>query len=108
MTARLACLHSDEASLVLECPPKGAPLWRHLGARVDVEGLAPLSATRTGASFSLDGDVPFQSQELAQQPGGLGLGHGERTLLCIPWSHVAGLCGVVLPFLQNASRPSGG
>lgn len=24
---------------------------------------------------------------------------GERTLLCIPWSHVAGLCGVVLPFL---------
>lgn len=23
----------------------------------------------------------------------------ERTVLCIPWSHVAGLCGVVLPFL---------
>jgi long-chain acyl-CoA synthetase len=34
----------------------------------------------------------------------LKLGHGERTLLCIPWSHVAGLCGVVLPFLQNGSR----
>jgi len=27
------------------------------------------------------------------------LGCDERTLLCIPWSHVAGLCGVVLPFL---------
>ena len=34
----------------------------------------------------------------------LHLGHGERTLLCIPWSHVAGLCGVVLPFLQNGGR----
>ena len=34
----------------------------------------------------------------------LRLGHGERTLLCIPWSHVAGLCGVVLPFLQNGGR----
>jgi long-chain acyl-CoA synthetase len=33
----------------------------------------------------------------------LKLGHGERTLLCIPWSHVAGLCGVVFPFLQNGS-----
>ena len=30
----------------------------------------------------------------------LGLGHDERTALCIPWSHVAGLCGVLLPFLH--------
>jgi long-chain acyl-CoA synthetase len=28
-----------------------------------------------------------------------GLGEQERTALCVPWSHVAGLCGVVLPFL---------
>ena len=34
----------------------------------------------------------------------LKLGHGERTVLCIPWSHVAGLCGVVVPFLQNGCR----
>ncbi len=34
----------------------------------------------------------------------LGLRHGERTLLCIPWSHVAGLCGVVLPFLRYGAR----
>ena len=27
------------------------------------------------------------------------LREGERTALCVPWSHVAGLCGVVLPFL---------
>ncbi|MDB5817207.1 MAG: AMP-binding enzyme family protein [Rhizobacter sp.] len=27
------------------------------------------------------------------------LGGEECTALCIPWSHVAGLCGVVLPFL---------
>ena len=25
---------------------------------------------------------------------------GERTILCVPWSHVAGLCGVVMPFLH--------
>ena len=25
---------------------------------------------------------------------------GERTILCVPWSHVAGLCGVLLPFLH--------
>lgn len=24
----------------------------------------------------------------------------ERTLLCVPWSHVAGLCGVLMPFLH--------
>jgi O-succinylbenzoic acid--CoA ligase len=30
----------------------------------------------------------------------LGLGQDERAVLCIPWSHVAGLCGVLLPFLS--------
>lgn len=30
----------------------------------------------------------------------LALPPGEKTVLCIPWSHVAGLCGVVLPFLH--------
>lgn len=30
----------------------------------------------------------------------LGLGSGEVSALCIPWSHVAGLCGVVLPILD--------
>jgi acyl-CoA synthetase (AMP-forming)/AMP-acid ligase II len=34
----------------------------------------------------------------------LGLGSDERAALCIPWSHVAGLCGVVLPFLQLGGR----
>ena len=24
----------------------------------------------------------------------------ERTVLCVPWSHVSGLCGVVMPFLR--------
>ena len=68
MTANFAFLHSDEASLVLECPADGAPLWRHLGARVDAGGLAPLATTRTGASFSLDADVPFSTLP----PAGLG------------------------------------
>ncbi|MFM5932027.1 MAG: alpha-galactosidase [Novosphingobium sp.] len=68
MTARLALLHSDEASLVLECRADGPPLWRHLGARVDADGLALLSTTRTPASFSLDEDVPFT----LLPPAGLG------------------------------------
>ena len=27
------------------------------------------------------------------------LGDDERTLVCVPWAHVSGLCGVVVPFL---------
>ena len=27
------------------------------------------------------------------------LGSQERTLVCVPWAHVSGLCGVVMPFL---------
>ncbi|HVF64223.1 MAG TPA: class I adenylate-forming enzyme family protein [Casimicrobiaceae bacterium] len=34
----------------------------------------------------------------------LKLERDERTILCIPWSHVAGLCGVVLPFLRDGAR----
>lgn len=61
MSATLAQLHSPEASLVLECRADGAPLWRHLGARVDAHGLAALGDGRTPASFSLDDDVPLAS-----------------------------------------------
>lgn len=68
MSAKLAVLHSDEASLVLECRADGPPLWRHLGARVEVDGLAPLSDGRTSASFSLDHDIPLSSLP----PSGLG------------------------------------
>ncbi len=28
-----------------------------------------------------------------------GLGEDERTLVCVPWAHVSGLCGVIMPFL---------
>jgi long-chain acyl-CoA synthetase len=28
-----------------------------------------------------------------------GLGADERTLVCVPWAHVSGLCGVIMPFL---------
>lgn len=66
MTARLALLHSDQASLVLECRAGGAPLWRHLGALVDAAELPPLAAGRTPASFSLDRDVPL---DCAPVPG---------------------------------------
>lgn len=59
MTERLVSLHSEQASLVLELNEQGAPLWRHLGARVDPTALVPLAEVRTAASFSLDTDVPL-------------------------------------------------
>ena len=65
---RFVYLHTAEASLVLECRDGAPPLWRHFGARVDPAGLHPLAEGRTGASFSLDTDVPLS---LAPQ-GGLG------------------------------------
>ena len=68
MTAQLACLHSAEASLVLECREGAAPLWRHLGARVEPGALSPLADGRTAASFSLDEDVPLSTAP----PAGLG------------------------------------
>jgi len=68
MSTAFAQLHSAEASLVLECRAAGAPLWRHLGARVDVGDLAALADTRTPASFSLDRDVPLSTVP----PAGLG------------------------------------
>lgn len=61
MTVHFASLHGAEASLVLECPPGSAPLWRHFGPRVSIEGLGSLRAARTSASFSLDHDVPFST-----------------------------------------------
>ena len=68
MERRLALLHSAEASLVLECCDLGAPLWRHLGARVELGELPPLADARTAASYSLDQDVPLSGAP----PAGLG------------------------------------
>ena len=68
MAARLAILHSAEASLVLECATGGAPLWRHCGARIEPGALAPLTDARAAASFSLDQDVPLATVP----PSGLG------------------------------------
>lgn len=68
MLAKLACLHSAEASLVLECREAAPPLWRHCGARVDGGGLPALAKERGPASFSLDDDVQIS----AAPPAGLG------------------------------------
>ena len=68
MRARLASLHSAEASLVLECCADAAPLWRHLGARVEPGEMAQLADGRTAASFSLGQDIPLS----VAPPAGLG------------------------------------
>ena len=33
-----------------------------------------------------------------------GLGDNESTLCCVPWAHVSGLCGVLLPFLFQGGK----
>lgn len=65
MPTSFASLHSDQASLVLELRDHGAPLWRHLGARVEPDMLATLAAVRTAASFSLDRDLPLSTAPTA-------------------------------------------
>ncbi|MDE2436829.1 MAG: alpha-galactosidase [Sphingomonadales bacterium] len=85
MPTKLACLHSAESSLVLELRPEGAPVWRHLGARLEPGLLSPLEMERAAASFSLDSDVPLSTAP----PAGLGwfgpevmrLRRGERPLV---------------------------
>ena len=68
MPAAFVSLHSDQASLVLECRADGPPLWRHLGARVALGDLAAQADGRTAASFSLDEDLPLSTAP----PSGLG------------------------------------
>ena len=85
MSAMLASLHSDQASLVLELREGAAPLWRHVGARVDPGALVPLGDGRTAASFSLDGDVPLCTAPVAGLgwfgPAALGVQREGRTVV---------------------------
>ncbi len=57
----LVILHGRTTSLVIECPPDAAPLWRYWGLRLpeDVAIGPALVATRQVPSFSLDDPIPF-------------------------------------------------
>lgn len=59
MTARLAGLHGNQWSLVLEWPDGAAPIWRHIGVRVDPGELPALADLRAPATFSLEAPVPM-------------------------------------------------
>ncbi len=65
---RLACLHSDEASIVIECDPARGALWRHCGARVAAGDVPALAEARGAASFAMDKDVSLA----VVPPAGLG------------------------------------
>lgn len=58
MAEQFVCLHTSDASLVLECRAGAPPAWRHFGARLSTEQLLPLAQLRSPASYSLDEDVP--------------------------------------------------
>ncbi|WP_353216737.1 alpha-galactosidase [Sandarakinorhabdus sp.] len=60
IAARLACLHGDAWSLVLEWPEGAAPIWRHIGQRTDPAGLPALADVRAPAHFTLE-DAPAHS-----------------------------------------------
>ena len=59
-TADLAALHGPEWSLVLEMRDGAAPVWRHLGARLDPGALPRLADIRGAATYSLEGDHAMQ------------------------------------------------
>ena len=52
-------LDTKGASLVLEKREGAAPLWRHLGARVDAAGVPGLGELRAAATYSMDQDKPL-------------------------------------------------
>ena len=61
MTVEFLILHSQRSTLVLECPPDEAPLWRYWGPRLP-DGSTPgqaLRGTRPLPSFMLDFDQPL-------------------------------------------------
>ncbi|MDQ5927215.1 MAG: alpha-galactosidase, partial [Pseudomonadota bacterium] len=61
MSAYFIALHSQHSSVLLECPPHEAPLWRYWGPRLPDNATHPceLRATRPLPSFMLDYDQPL-------------------------------------------------
>lgn len=53
----LHCLHTAEASIVLEHDPKRGMIWRHCGLTLDPAGVPKASESRGPASFALDRDI---------------------------------------------------
>ena len=90
MAARLASLHGDDWSLVLEWPPGGAPLWRHIGPRVDPAGLPALADCRAPATFSLDEPVAMAAIPVAGLgwfgPSALALRRDDGTALALAFT----------------------
>ena len=96
--ASLRFMFGSDAWAALLTPHRANPPLRLEIAEQDIFGILYTSGTTgrpKGAMLTHFNAVHscLHWQEVLQ------LGERERTVLCVPWSHVAGLCGVVLPFL---------
>ena len=117
-SAPTAIIHGPEFSDVVAGAPAApaarfdvsAAMWRDAIVRRDV--LPPAPPADEDALFAIlytSGTTGKPKGAMLTHLGAIhsclhwrdafGLGSQERTLVCVPWAHVSGLCGVVIPFL---------
>jgi acyl-CoA synthetase (AMP-forming)/AMP-acid ligase II len=97
-----ACMRFECASLAwleLMRPGQAAPIPHAVTGELDLFGILYTSGTTGKPKGAMLTHLNVIHSCLHWQDAHR-MARGERTLLCVPWSHVAGLCGVLMPFLH--------